>query len=166
MASTKTKRCVYCGEEKPLTDFSPTAKSKAHQSADGTGRINRCTTCIGSQRMQRQSRDVEVYIRDLFTKNKSGRKNKFEWAIQPEDLLELWEQQEGKCALSGVYMTHHVDRGHRKDFNVSIDRIRSTEGYIKNNVQLVCQRVNTIKNDLDEASLYWWVKNIYDFSCD
>ena len=115
--------------------------------------------------MQRQSRDVEVFIRDLYTKSKSNRK-KFEWAITAECLMELWEEQGGKCALSGVFMTHHVDRGDRKEFNISIDRIRNTDGYIKNNIQLVCQRVNTIKNDLDEATLYWWVKNIYDFSCD
>jgi hypothetical protein len=63
-------------------------------------------------------------------------------------------------------MTHHHDRGERKEFNVSIDRIRSTEDYTNDNIQLVCARVNIIKNDLDEASLYWWVKNIYDFSCD
>lgn len=164
MSGKNTKVCISCGEKKPLADFSPLAKKQ--NSADGTGRNNRCGLCITNARMRRQSRSIDVFLRDLYTKNKSGRKNKFAWSIKPEDLLELWEEQEGRCAISGVYMTHHADRGERKDFNVSIDRIRSTEGYAKDNVQLVCQRVNTIKNDLDEASLYWWVKHIYDFSCD
>jgi len=34
------------------------------------------------------------YLRDQFTKNKSSRKDKFEWSITVEDVLALWEQQE------------------------------------------------------------------------
>tara|TARA_S200002703_G_scaffold76928_1_gene66418 strand:- start:821 stop:1171 length:351 start_codon:yes stop_codon:yes gene_type:complete len=116
--------------------------------------------------MKRQSFSAENYLKDHYTKSKSSRKDKFEWSITVDDVLALWEQQEGRCALSGVYMTHHQDRGERKDLNASIDRIRSMEGYVPDNIQLVCQRVNLIKNDLDEASLYWWVKNLYDSFCD
>ena len=76
------------------------------------------------------------------------------------------EQQYGSVHVYGVYMAHHQDRGERKDLNASIDRIRSMEVYVPDNIQLVCQRVNLIKNDLDEASLYWWVKNLYDSFCD
>lgn len=164
MSGKNTKVCITCGERKPLAEFSPIAKKQT--SRDGTGRNNRCGVCITNARMFRQSRSVEIFLRDMFTKSKSGRSGKFEWTIEIEDILDLWEVQDGRCALSGVYMTHHADRGERKDMNCSIDRIRSTEGYVKDNVQLVCQRVNVIKNDLDEASLYWWVKHIHDFSCD
>ena len=163
---SRMKTCIHCGEEKPISDFAVAAKTAEHQTADKSGRTNRCNLCVTNSRMRRQSASAEVYLRDLFTKNKSARAKKFEWKITAEDIISLWDEQNGRCAISGVYMTHHVDRGERKDFNASIDRIRSTEGYVRDNVQLVCQRVNTIKNDLDEASLYWWVKHIHDFSCD
>lgn len=162
----ETKTCIICKRKKPLSEFSSTAKTRRHKNKDGTGVVNRCNVCLSSQRMKRQSSSVEIYLRDQFTKNKSSRKDKFEWSITVDDVLVLWEQQEGRCALSGVYMTHHQDRGERKDLNASIDRIRSTEGYVPDNIQLVCQRVNLIKNDLDEASLYWWVKHLYDSFCD
>lgn len=160
----RTKTCIACKETKPLEDFPPVANTPRHKNA--TGRVNTCNTCTTNRRMKRQSGSMEIFLRELFTKSKSARQKKFDWKIEPEDVIELWKEQEGRCALSGVYMTHHLDRGERKEFNASIDRIRSNEGYIPGNVQLVCQRVNTIKNDLDEASLYWWVKNIYDNMCD
>lgn len=166
MDDIKEKACIYCGLIKPLSEFSPTTRGPKHKTADGTGKISRCITCVTNQRMQRQSNSVEVYLRDLFTKSKSARIKKFDWGVEQEDIINLWYEQEGKCALSGVYMTHHADRGEKKDFNASIDRIRSNEGYLKGNIQLVCQRVNIIKNDLDHASLYWWIKHIHQHSCD
>ena len=162
----QAKVCLYCGEEKPLSDFGPIAKSQ--NDTDGTGKVNRCNSCVTNKRMQRNSQDSTHFLKDLYSKHKSAaaKKGKYQWRITVEDIIDLWAEQEGRCALSGVYMTHHHDRGERKEFNVSIDRIRSSEDYTNDNIQLVCARVNIIKNDLDEASLYWWVKNIYDFSCD
>ncbi len=162
----KTKVCLYCGEAKPLSDFGPIAK--AQNDTDGTGKVNRCNSCVTNRRMYKNSQDPVYFLRDLYSKHKSAtvKKAKHEWTITVEDVIACWDFQKGRCALSGVYMTHHHDRGERKEFNASIDRIRSTEGYTIDNIQLVCARVNIIKNNLDEASLYWWVKNIYDFSCD
>jgi hypothetical protein len=54
----------------------------------------------------------------------------------------------------------------KKEYNASIDRIRSTDDYTFDNIQLVAHRVNILKNDLDEASLYWWIKTIHDYNCD
>ena len=164
--SVKSKTCLYCGETKPLSDFGPIAKSQ--NDTDGTGRVIRCNECVSNRRMYRNSQDSVFFLKDLYSKHKSSvtKKGKYKWEISVEDVLACWEAQGGRCALSGVYMTHHYDRGERKEFNASIDRIRSTEDYTIDNIQLVCARVNIIKNNLDEASLYWWVKNIYDFSCD
>ena len=128
--SGKTRKFVLpAANGKPLAEFSPIAKKQT--SRDGTGRNNRCGVCITNARMFRQFRSVEIFLRDMFTKSKSGRSGKFEWTIEIEDILDLWEVQDGRCALSGVYMTHHADRGERKDMNCSIDRIRSTEGTSK-----------------------------------
>jgi len=44
-------------------------------------------------------------------------------------------------------MTYKFYEG-RVNTNVSIDRIDSTKGYSKDNVQLVCMAANQMKNDL------------------
>lgn len=77
-------------------------------------------------------------------------------------LLRLWDEQKGRCAISGVIMTHTKTRGCSREFNASIDRINSREDYLKGNVQLVADRVNSIKNDMEPPKLEWWIKTIYE----
>lgn len=57
-------------------------------------------------------------------------------------LLELWHQQGGICALSGLPMIPQF--GHLE--SVSIDRKESSEGYEAENIQLVCKWANFGKN--------------------
>lgn len=89
-----------------------------------------------------------------------------QWAITSDDLILLWEKQKGRCAISGVFLTHHKDGSGYKDYNASIDRISGEKGYTPQNVQLVCYRINIMKHTLPEDMFYWWVKTINDFSCD
>lgn len=58
-------------------------------------------------------------------------------------LLGLWEKQGGKCALTGIKMTHQFSDMRA----VSIDRIDSSRGHVKGNIQLICQCVNMMKNE-------------------
>ena len=43
---------------------------------------------------------------------------------------------------------------------ISIDRIDSNAGYRMSTIQLVCQRVNVLKMDMDDNSLWWWAKKL------
>ncbi len=47
----------------------------------------------------------------------------------------------GKCALTGLKMTFN-----KSLLAISVDRINNEEGYIPNNIQLVCRWVNLAKN--------------------
>ena len=133
---------------------------------------NTCMACRTTQKENRVSASYESYLRNLHTHAKSnikcGRRSKseLEWDITPEDLVNLWEQQEGKCAISGVYLTHHKDGTGTKEFNASIDRKSGDKGYALHNVQLVAYRINIMKHTLSEDMFYWWVKTINNFSCD
>ena len=71
----------------------------------------------------------------------------------------LWDKQNGRCALSGAFMTWHKG-GEKRNTNVSIDRIDPNIEYVLPNIQLVCWRVNLIKHTMTEDELYWWCKNI------
>lgn len=72
--------------------------------------------------------------------------------IDLEYLMYLWNKQEGKCALTGLQMTYAFYKG-RVNTNVSIDRIDSSKGYTKDNIQLVCMAANQMKNDLTMEEL-------------
>jgi hypothetical protein len=152
-----TKDCLSC-------------KKTLDESEFRTGR-NVCMTCKTQKAAHRISRSYENYLRNLYSQSKSansnGSKNRgLEWALTSEDLITLWERQDGRCALSGVYLTHHKDGSGYKDHNASIDRISGDKGYVFQNVQLVCYRINIMKHTLSEDMFYWWVKTINDFSCD
>ena len=157
MKETRTrKRCRNCRELKPVEDF-PTGKSV-------------CAVCGQVKHRMVTSQGPGPYMRRLFSQLKythTNRKNlkghqKAEFNITLEDLIELWEKQEGRCAISGVALTYHRDGAGKKEFNASIDRIVPHDPYIKSNVQLVTHRVNIMKHELTEDLFYWWIKTIHD----
>ena len=118
-------------------------------------------------RRKAASATPQAYLTRLFGQLKHARtkkeKVKVGWDIELEDVLELWDKQEGKCALTGLFMTYHKDGSGKKDLNASIDRINPDIEYLVTNIQLVCSRANTLKHNLREDELYWWAKNIVEF---
>lgn len=83
--------------------------------------------------------------------------------ISYEEVYDLWLEQNGICKLTGVKMTTITGKG-RISTNVSIDRIDSTKGYEKDNVQLVCLWANTAKNDLPITEFLEFCKKVITFS--
>ena len=126
-----------------------------------------CQQCVTLQRARKTSATPESYLRVLNTQLKSGRgKQGVDYELTAEDLIDLWEIQDGRCALSGVLMTHQRDGTYgdrkQKDFNASIDRVNPNGPYVRENVQLVAARINTMKHTLGEDMFMWWIKNIYE----
>lgn len=76
-----------------------------------------------------------------------------------EYLMYLWNKQEGKCALTGLQMTYKFYEG-RVNTNVSVDRIDSSKGYTRDNIQLVCMAANQMKNDLSMDELLFMCNKI------
>ena len=73
-----------------------------------------------------------------------------------DDLLELFEKQNYRCAKTRIKLTHL--KGQRKvNTNISIDRINNDlKFYTKTNIQLVCYRYNLMKGDMSEKELANW----------
>ena len=68
--------------------------------------------------------------------------------LRLRDLIELWNRQEGRCAITGIPMTYRAERGSFFPYNVSIDRIIpkwEVGTYALNNVQFVCKVANVLK---------------------
>tara|TARA_R110000787_G_scaffold225420_1_gene333357 strand:+ start:431 stop:904 length:474 start_codon:yes stop_codon:yes gene_type:complete len=148
------KICSDCNEKFPNKNF-----EVIH--AKGNYARSICISCKTQKANRKKSSSPKQYIQHLYTQAKSARRDSGkEWKIKSSHLQECWTQQEGRCALSGVFMTWSKDGGGKKEKNISIDRISPHIGYIPSNVQLVCNRINILKHNLTEDDLYWWCKNI------
>jgi hypothetical protein len=71
--------------------------------------------------------------------------------ISTEFLLNMWIEQDGKCALTGLQMVW--GQGVVSAMNVSIDRIDQSRGYFQDNVRLVCWCANSFRQQMSDEKL-------------
>ena len=91
-----------------------------------------------------------------------------ELSITIEDAWNIYLQQNGKCAISGIDITlrgqeigissKHV---HEKT-TASLDRIDSNNGYTLDNIQWIHKDLNQMKSDRSMETFINWVKIIYE----
>lgn len=117
-----------------------------------------CNPCKNKERMRQAGEDLSKYIALKITWGKNNAKRRgLDFNLTKQELLDLYEEQKGLCALSGLPMTRSSDNS---EYSLSIDRIDSESGYTKDNVQLVCWRINTMKSSLSVEMFKWWCKVI------
>ena len=85
-------------------------------------------------------------LKNLCTKAKLRSNKEFDSEVNWEYLFDLWDQQSGLCAYSGLPLSTETNHPH----TVSLDRIDSNIGYLRGNLQLVSWSVNKMKQDLNE----------------
>ena len=78
--------------------------------------------------------------------------------ITREQAMDIFQAQDGRCAVSGVRMTW--SKGKKLATSMSLDRIDGSRGYQKDNVRLVCWQVNLFKNEWSDAQMQDMAKNI------
>ena len=71
--------------------------------------------------------------------------------IDIDYIMQLLGQQQGKCALTGwdLEFTRGGDWDGKNPRGATMDRINSSRGYVRGNIQLVCGMPNVIKSHLD-----------------
>ena len=136
------KMCSGCQVSQPLYNFYKT-NSGSYRSM--------CIKCW-SEAYSKHERALLFRINRLFH-NAKARSKRFSlngrdinFDISQNDLLNLWLNQDGKCALTGLCMRLNGNR-YQEDI-VSLDRIDSNGGYTKDNIQLVAYRANVLKRDM------------------
>jgi hypothetical protein len=90
---------------------------------------------------------LEGYLKSTIQHAKSRKKHIFD--IDYEYVLKIYNNQKGKCRYTKQIMTFQLGNG-KIATNLSLDRINSNKGYIKGNVQLVCNIVNLMKTNSKE----------------
>jgi hypothetical protein len=157
--------CKICNVNKPLAEFYANGCF-----ADGTKKYrSRCKSCVLTKakqeqprlyltKSQRRSSSAKNFISGILN-HAAQRKQHLGFDLDLVYLLQLYTQQQGCCALSGVEMTYIAGSG-RVSTNISIDRIDSSVGYLRGNVQFVCDVVNRMKQELLQEELLLWCKRI------
>jgi hypothetical protein len=97
---------------------------------------------ILAQKRRKPKSPFAYFVRHVARK----RYSKYGFDIDKEYLEKLWEQQEGKCAISGIPLLIKYFKNKSKPNTASLDRIDSNKGYIKGNVQFVAYSLNLAKN--------------------
>jgi len=113
-----------------------------------------CKNCKGDQMSGTKSTHWKggkyipgYFIAKIKSKNLERRSKTIEFDLSYEYLDELWISQQGKCAYTG----EDLNFGRSKVAgSASLDRIDSSLGYVKGNVQFVHKDVNIMKWDLSE----------------
>ena len=142
------KSCEECGK-----DFQP--KSGVHKFCSETckrsyGYRHRVTT---EQQYENISGNWYKYCLRLIT---NTRRSLNYAGLSIDDLLEILEEQDYKCAITGVPLTCTLEKNKKFRTNVSTDRIVAGGPYNKDNIRLTCSIVNKMRLDLsDEEFLYW-----------
>lgn len=144
-------KCDYCGKEydKPISEYN---RNKFHHRHSFCSRS--CATSFGNRlsknrshehlkNFQRKSNPFLYYIKLV--------KQRFKYFdVTLNDLEEQWNLQKGICPYSGINLllaSHsktHIDPIYR----ASLDRIDSSKGYIKGNIQFISTCINYMKNTI------------------
>jgi len=163
---SKNQRRMYlvrcdCGKEE--------VKRKDHVT---TERTTMCKSCSAKRTASKYPPPVnrtgyEGLSGTHYLSIKSGASRRgIEFSLSEKFLWELYKQQLGLCAITGLPITlvNHI-----KDNNVdwrqitaSLDRINNTLGYTETNVWWVHKKVNRLKNNLSMDELLYWSKLIVD----
>jgi hypothetical protein len=93
-----------------------------------------------------------------------SKKGGMDFSLTLEDVMQLWAEQDGRCALSGMPLTHHR-RGagsFSSPSNASLDRVAPTGPYSAENVQLVCIGVNLMRRKMELDEFVSWCRQVAD----
>ena len=157
-------RCLVCGRSLDPSEFDSHQEYAIRGHRDG-----RCKECKRKQNQEaRENYDDKkrlyktIQARVLGASERAKRKG-IPCTITKEFILDLWNKQNGLCAISKIPMTYEMDSG-RIYTNVSIDQIEQGKGYTEDNVQLVCMAVNQLKSDWDMNTVKYICKMIINNS--
>lgn len=151
------KKCTQCGEFKNSDAF-----HAQDQCVDGLR--TQCIECVNNKILNKINTLEGHLVYILNCSKQRANKKDFEFDLTYNDLFNLYNKQNGLCAISNVKMTYEHIRDEnlksKASNNVSIDRINPNKGYTKDNIQLLCCIVNNMKLDLKEETFYHLCKCI------
>jgi hypothetical protein len=113
------------------------------------------------QRVQSTVRSANGQLVQRRTKNKEFHGFESDNAFR-DRLRELWEEQGGRCRLTGIQMLPRKPPGGHGFLCMSVDRIDSDGHYEPENIQLVCRFANMWKGTMADAVFLQLLRQVRD----
>ena len=149
--SLQNKVCSSCEIDKPVSEFKKRITYK-------DGYSNKCRKCeyeICTD--SRKAYELKHWAKRLFLHAKKH--NKYDFDIDEQFILELYEKQNGKCYWFNVDLIPSNEA--KYPWQPSLDRLDREKGYIKDNVVLACYSANIGRNT---SSAETFIKFVNDLS--
>jgi hypothetical protein len=149
MVERAPKACKVCGE-----DFIPRSVSHRYCGDACRAQWHRITFQSTEYQYRTISGDWHRYfVRLCNSKERKG-------VITPQDCIEILNQQQGRCALSGETLTCRLERGTLQPTNASLDRKNPGGSYRPENIQLVCVVLNSFRGATPLNEFISWCKKV------
>lgn len=133
----ETKQCNRCSETKLVTEF--------HKGTNGAKHLAYCKSCRKIESAAKYRKDFWAFKCRL--KRSEAKKKGWDFDLTPEYLEEIYT---GVCPVYGVpfvmFDKHHPNCP-------TLDRMDSSKGYVKGNVNWISFRANRIKYDATPEEL-------------
>ncbi|MGH7039895.1 MAG: hypothetical protein ACREE4_13740 [Stellaceae bacterium] len=180
--SIATKRCKWCGKEKPLTEFHYCPEQSRHRAEckecyraamnarrdpiDNRRRVKAWQQANPDKRRAQSRKTYEAkrsnlrrsVASTLKTTRASCRRRGVVMEITTDDVVALFEAQSGRCVLTGRTLLWGT-KGVQRD-TLSIDRIDQSRGYVLGNVRLVTYQANFARNRFSDEELFEFCKAV------
>lgn len=151
-------RCSRCNKVKDISKFQFGRKGQQHEY-----KFSYCNKCRNKQTHRNVNFSIEKFLQNKFItsiKPNCKRKN-IPISIDAQYLIDLYKKQKGACFYTGHTLSWGHGEGSNYKSQLSIDRVVSELGYIKNNVVLCTRRINTVKNNLTLKEIRQWLPSWY-----
>lgn len=163
--NVEEKECINCKEVRPLSKFPTIVRNKGTEKAFiYTHKV--CTRCKGKMAYKKRNEKHPTYYADKsrFYRNKNrefyilygakhrAKKRGLDFSITREDIF-----IPDVCPLIGIPLCK--DEGPLRDGSPSLDRIDPQKGYTPDNVWVISNKANRMKNDSSLAELELLVNN-------
>jgi len=154
MAETKT--CTNCKQTKPLFEFRKRSGKAARKNGRAGTPYSHCRDC---ERSLQDNTPGHYYRRIISAVQSRAKRSQTLCDLTAQQLAILEAQQDWRCALTGVSLTHYARRGIWPT-NASIDRIEPGGPYTLENVRIVCHQANMMRGSLTDSELVRWCQRI------
>lgn len=166
--------CDNCGTEsdKPTSEYNRNIKAGRHNFC--------CRSCSVSYANKHKIKSKETMSKEELTHLKSisgNRRDKYtpfrytfrnakkrfkEFNITLDDLVDLWESQKGICPYTHIKLQLPEYKNIIEDQKIraSLDRIDSSKGYVKGNIQFISTVINYMKNTMSHEETVNFLKII------
>jgi hypothetical protein len=121
------------------------------------GLATRCKECVHKRKNEYRREDWTRRLIE-YTKGRHSRHTTEDYDLTPDMIMQMYEQQNGRCAWFGVSMT--TDVAARDPRLVTLDRIDCSRGYTSDNVVLVCRSANQARGDVPSHDFAKFVEEI------